>query len=460
MNTLRKTGAVLISVSLAAGILAGCGSGSSAETTSVSTTTAAASSAAGTTTVASSGSGSVALTFSWWGNQTRNDRTQKAIELYCQNNTDVTIDGQFSQWADYWQKLATASAGEQLPDVLQMDYQYIAQYGSSDQLLDLTPYVESGVLDTSNWDENMISAGTVDGKFIAVTAGINVPAMVYNKTVTDQAGVTIKDNMTLDEFIEVCRTIYENTGYKTSMKYGATQELFSYWVRSDDNVLLDEEQIQATQEQMEKYFGVYEQGIEEGWELDPSVFAEISIGSVEQDPLIGGTTPETSSWVMFCWSNQYTALTQQADGRELEMTTWPSPDPQKSDYLKPSQFFSVSQTSANPDEAVEFINWLINSSEANNILLGERGVPVNSEIAAEVKAQLSETDQKTYDFLYDVVMPESSPIDPPYPSGYAEVGTTLNNLVEQICYQQIDSAEAAEQFIAQGNSILQAKSSE
>ncbi len=449
---------------LGAASLAGCGSGSSSATTGASTsaasgtTTTAAATTSGTTKAASSGSGSAALTFDWWGNQTRNDRTQKAIELYQQQNSGITIDGQFSQWADYWQKLATASAGGQLPDLMQMDYQYINQYTNGDLLLDLTPYIENGTLDTSKWNQDMIQAGTVDGKFVAACLGINTPALVYNKAVTDQAGVTIKDNMTIDEFIEVSKTITEKTGYKANLMYGSCHELFNYWLRSDGAILFQNDKIGATEEQLTKYFKVYEQGIDEGWLLDPGVFADISIGSVEQDPMVYGSSPETMSWEALCWSNQYTAFCNTAkEGQDLQMTTWPSPDPKKSDFLKPSQFLSIAKTTANPDEAVKFLNYFINSTDCNDILLGERGVPVNSDVADKVKGQLTENDQKIYDFVYNVVEPNSSVINPPYPDGFSEASKVLNNLQEELCYKQITSADAASQFVSQGSAALAAK---
>ena len=63
---------------------------------------------------------------------------------YSELNPGVVLDGQFSEWGDYWNKLATASAGNSLPDVIQMDYAYLDQYAKNNLLLDLTPYVEGG----------------------------------------------------------------------------------------------------------------------------------------------------------------------------------------------------------------------------------------------------------------------------------------------------------------------------
>ena len=446
---------------LGAAALAGCGSGGTAQTGSAaasSGTTKTASAVATTATAAAGGSGSSDLTFDWWGNQTRNDRTQEAIKLYTQKNTGITVDGQFSQWADYWQKLATASAGGQLPDLIQMDYQYINQYADSGLLLDLAPYIENGTLDTSKWNKDMIAAGTVDGRFVAACLGINAPAMVYNKTVTDAAGVTIKDNMTLDEFIETAKTITEKTGYKANLQYGQGYELMNYWLRSDGVTLFEDNKIGATQEQMTRYFQVYAQGIEEGWLLEPGVFADISIGSVEQDPLVYGASPENMSWEALCWSNQYTAFCKTAqEGQNLAMSTWPSPDPKKSDFLKPSQFLSISASTKNPEEAVKFLNYFINDQECNSILLGERGVPVNSDVADKVKVQLTENDQKIYDFVYNVVQPNSSVINPPYPTGFSEASKVLTTVQEELCYKQITAEQAAAQALSEGSAALAAK---
>lgn len=43
--------------------------------------------------------------------------------------------------------------------------------------------------------------------------------------------------------------------------------------------------------------------------------------------------------------------------KEMGVTTWPSADPKKSNFLKPAQFFSVSANSANPEEAVKLIDY-------------------------------------------------------------------------------------------------------
>ena len=203
--------------------LAACGgsSASTGESTAASTSTDTVASSAAET--SASGSMSVA----WWGNQTRNERTQQVLDTYGEAN-GISFDGQFAEWSDYWNKLATASAGHTLPDVVQMDYSYLQQYVSNGLLVDLTPYVEDGTLDVSNVSETVLNSGKVDGKLYAIPLGVNVPAVMYNKDLLDENGIEIHDNMTLDEFYDVCREVYEKTGYKTDVFYGNGADYCAY----------------------------------------------------------------------------------------------------------------------------------------------------------------------------------------------------------------------------------------
>lgn len=84
--------------------------------------TASASTAAGAATseaaADSNASGEKKLTVTWWGNQTRNERTISTLNLYAEQNPGVTFDPQVAEWADYWNKLATASAGKAIGTLL------------------------------------------------------------------------------------------------------------------------------------------------------------------------------------------------------------------------------------------------------------------------------------------------------------------------------------------------------
>lgn len=149
--------------------LVGCSNGNNTESTT-------AANAETTASVSETSSGNqsdtknVKITFAWWGNQTRNDRTQEVLNMYSAANPGVVFDSQPSQFSDYFTKLSTAAAGGTLPDLIQMNTTYMGQYESNGLLADLTPYVENGILDVSTIDESVLAAGSMDGKLYALVS--------------------------------------------------------------------------------------------------------------------------------------------------------------------------------------------------------------------------------------------------------------------------------------------------
>ena len=397
------------------------------------------------------------LSFIWWGNQTRNERTQEILSMYSTEHPEITFDPQFAEWGDYWQKLATASAGHELPDIVQMDYSYLKQYVSNDLLVDLTPYIEDGTIDVSNVDEGILNSSKVDGGIYAICNGVNVPAHLYNKTLLTENGIEVKDNMTVDDFVAISKEIYEKTGYKTNIAYG-TDAYIDYFARAYGETVYEDDKIGASESTLKDFYGLYETGITEGWLIDPSVFSEVTVGSVEQDPMVYGSSPATMSWCFFAYSNQLSAVQKAApEGMEIGITTWPSKDPVKSDFLKPSQFFAVTVDSEYPEEAAKVIDYITNSVECNNVLLGERGIPVSSVVAEAIGENMTENDRNIINFINDVVAPNSSTISPPAPTAAAEAYNLNDELVEKVCYGLITAEEAASQFYTEGNAIMAAK---
>lgn len=399
--------------------------------------------------------GSKTLSMTWWGNQVRNERTQAALDKYHELNPDVTVEGQFFQWDDYWSKLATSAAGKKMQDLVQMDISYLDQYVTKGQLLDLTPYIESGALDTENIPDNVLEMGVVGDGNYGIASGVNAPVIFYNKTLLADNGLEFKDNATLDEFIELSKQVYEKTGYRACL--GGSANYMEHWSRGQGLALVDKT-IPGTAEDYVDYFKVKEQGIEEGWFI-PQELSASSGGAVEEDPLVYGSSPETMVWCNLAGgSNMLTAYqSAAAEGVEIGITTIPTNDPKKSNYLKPSMFFSISADTKDPDAAVAVLDYLINSKEANEILLGERGIPASTKVAEEINPLISETEQKITKFVNEVVAVNCSPINPPAPEGNSEVTDVLKKLEEKIGYGECTSEEAAKEYFEKGNEIYSSK---
>ena len=209
----KQIAAVSMAAVLAAVSLSGCGGSSKTPNNDAGSTQADQTTAASGQESSQTGSSGdkVTLNLCWWGNQTRNDVTKKAVDLYMSQNPNVEIKVEFTDWSGYWDKLSAMAAGGNLPDIIQQDYSYINQYQKSGQLADLTPFIESGVIDTSKIPDSIIESGSIDGKCYALSLGSNAPIMAYDKAIVEEAGVTIPEQMTISELYDISQQIYEKT---------------------------------------------------------------------------------------------------------------------------------------------------------------------------------------------------------------------------------------------------------
>ena len=394
--------------------------------------------------------GKTVIRVSWWGNQLRNDVTQQAIDMYMEENPDVIIESEFTDWSTYWDKLATQTAGGELPDVIQMDYSYIMQYANSGQLANLDEYVASGAIDTSNIAQSVIESGSVDGHFYALSLGSTAPMMIYDAETLEKAGVEVPFHPTLSEFYEICQQVYDATGIP--MYYdGSMGRTFSYIARAMGKNIYDE-LLAGNEDVVLKHFQIFEDFVNAPFHIAPELLAETNPGVVDQMPI-----NDLTCWDQFTVSNGYTATQAACGGRDLVVSMYPTLDDAvaEAQYIKPTMFFSVAETSEAKDEAVKFINWFVNDVEANLILKGERGVPANTVVADAVSETASASEAVVYDYMAKI-NDIATAIDPPDPAGSSEVGSLVTTYTDNILYGLMSAEEATHEFVAQASEVLRA----
>ena len=172
--------------------------------------------------------GANTLALAWWGNPTRNKNTEAMIAAYKAVNPDVTITAQPGEFSSYWDKLATQTAGGTAPDIIQMDMNYISEYGSRDALLDL------GSIDTSKFVEGTVDSGKIDDKLVGVNAGINSAVIIANPKVFEKAKMEVPDDKTWtwDEMIEIGAEVASKAGVPFGMAQLLNSDaLFGTFVR-------------------------------------------------------------------------------------------------------------------------------------------------------------------------------------------------------------------------------------
>lgn len=446
----KRIFASLAATMMVAGLLAGCGGGTSSTAASGDGTASAATGEAADAAAASGDSGKTVLNVLWWGSQTRHEQTTAMLEKFEELNPDIDVVMDYSDWDGYWTKLPAQVAGGQTPDVFQMDYAYLSQYVENGVLADLTPYIEDGSLDMSNVEQSILDSGSVDGKTYAISTGTNAPVMLYRKDVTDELGLELPMDPTLTEYMDVAKAVYEATGLRDTFITGCTAANLNFYLRNygmnfyndaGDGLGFDDPQYLVDMWQLAL------DAQNEGWGMKP-----------------GEETATTAfdSMVNDAWSRQQNSNELQAyrdaTGKDISMVMIPTTEDATipNSYLKPAMYWCVGADSDVKDAAIRFIDFFTNNEACYDIVGIERAVPISSAMREYVAPTLDEVGQEVVEFIDYVSQPDkASPIMNPDPSASTEVEELMDQYSEQVRYGEItDLATTAQQFMDEANQIL------
>lgn len=401
-----------------------------------------------------SGDGKIKLRMTWWGSQDRHDRTQKVIDLYEEKNPNVEIAAQFTGWSGYWEKVATQAAGGNLPDIIQMDYKYLAEYAGRDLLANLNQYVESGTLNLDDVAPIYLNGGKLDGNLYAVNIGANAHAIAYDPAMFEKAGVPVPEpGYTWKDLKEMGKELSDNLGEGVyGLQPSAGLMSFKHYLRENGTTLYNDEGtgLEYKDDQLlADFLQITVDNLESGAAAPPEVFKTAS-DNIEQMPIV----KEKTAMIMDIHSNQLVAM-EQAAGRPLELMLQPMLEGgELGHYIKPGQFLSLTTHSKHPEEAAKFIDFFTNSLEANEILNGERGVPVSSKVREHLRPNLTPAGEKMFDYI-ELAKEYAREIDPPDPKGATEILSFYEKQIETpIYYGQLTPEEAAKKFREKATEIL------
>lgn len=395
----------------------------------------------------------VTIRVCWWGNQTRNDATTKALDMYTQEHPEVKFEVEFSDWGGYWDKLSTQAAGGNMPDIIQMDYAYIRQYAEKGQIIGLKQYIEDKTIDTENIPETILGSGEVDGEIYGISAGTQAKALLVNEDALTEAGVTMSEQPTWEEFFDVAQKVYDATGMQIEIPSNDEQTMLfmaraigqTMFNEAGDGLGMPDEQVALL------YYSRLKETLEDGFHVSPETMAEASTN--QQSLFAAG-----KEWCQLTNSNQITdSVSQCDDSLNYKIYMYPTEEQavQQPIFLKPSMFWSVTKDSEHADIAADVIDFLTNSVEANKeALKGERGVPVST-VVSEAIAPVVEEVTANINAYVTKVSETATPIDPPFPAASAEIGSTISDLADMVRYDEISPEDAAAEFYETATELLE-----
>ncbi|WP_102157998.1 ABC transporter substrate-binding protein [Zhihengliuella halotolerans] len=390
----------------------------------------------------SGGDGDVTLRFTWWGSDARAQITEQIIESFEAENPGIDVVPEYGDWNGYWDKLATQTAANDAPDIIQMDAQFLREYADRGALLDL-----SGV-ETSLIEDSVLDNGRTEEGLFGITTGINTPIILANPDVFSEAGVDMPDDSTWtwDDFSAIAQEISESGDGVYGAGAPAEPLNIQVWLRQQGkNLTTEDGQLGLNAADAEAYLQHLLDLTENGAFPQASLIAEDQTAAVDQS-LVGTGSAAMGTY----WSNQLSAIGT-ASGSDVVPLRYPSQTGDANDaglWYKASMMLSVAAGSDHPEEAQAFVDYFVNNVDAGLIGMTERGLPSNTEVRAAVAEELEGMDQASAEFV-EAVEPELGEVEPVPPVGFSELQDILGRYELEVYFGRQSPADAAESMVAE-----------
>ncbi len=218
---MKKVLAVVMTMAMAAGLLAGCSGGGStgggAAAAQQTTQEAAADSsgsgeAAAETEAAEAADASMyevtePITIQWWHSieDQHSWIVEEVVNDFNSSQDLITVEPVYvGSYAQVNEALVAAhAAGTGLPAVTVANTPYVAEYGAGGLTEDLGPYAAATGYDLEDFSAGMLLASQYEGKQVALPFLISTQVIYYNKDIADAEGIEVPEDWSgMDEFLE------------------------------------------------------------------------------------------------------------------------------------------------------------------------------------------------------------------------------------------------------------------
>jgi multiple sugar transport system substrate-binding protein len=391
--------------------------------------------------------GQVALRMSTWGNDSRLKLTEEAITAFQQANPGITVQVENSEFSSYWDKLATQTAANDAPDVIQMDESYIAAYGGRAALLDLS--TQSSVLDLSAMDAKVLDTGKVNGALVGAPVGIALFSIGVNPELLKKAGLKMPDDKTWtwDDLATMASTVTQKLGSEDVVGmdfFGLGAAEIGAWARQHNQEVFPlEGQTAVTQETLVSYFEFAKKMVETKATPAAGSQVENTTAALDASPF---ATNKAAFHMQF--HTQIAAFVA-ASKSDLQLLRLPAQASGEAPRMvnKASMYWSMPARGDHTEEAAKLVDFLMTDPAAVKILKVERGVPAIAEVQSLIEPELDATGKMSLTFAQDlqdeVVAPPQ--VTPQNASGYSAEVTRIGT---DVLFDRKTPADAAKELLA------------
>jgi multiple sugar transport system substrate-binding protein len=387
----------------------------------------------------------------WWGNADRAKRTEKVIALLEQKFPQYKITDTWGPNSSYFDKLNTQIASGSPPDIFQMDMKYLSTYTQKGVLLDLSKY-GSDTLNLSDFDSNLLKEVRMKGGTFGLPSALNMFAMLYNTTLLGKAGATPPSpDATWQQFADWCVTAGKSLpkGTWAVDDFSGAINALEGWVHSLGYELYTADGKLGYPKQTVLDWFTYWSDLRKAGGVVPADVSAAASNAASQSASTLATGKAAAFMTHSNFLEQYQPLTKDT----LVMGPYPK-GKRPAIYPKVSQLWCVSAKTKFPSQAVQFLDFSINDTEAQKALGVERGAPPVLK-ARTLVASLLTPDQKAELDYVAKFSKGTTPRTTLDPSGALDVTNALMQAGQSIGLGGTSVQAATDKFWQAANQALQ-----
>jgi len=399
------------------------------------------------------------LRFAWWGGAGRHQATLKAIAAFEQRHPGVKIKAEYMGFAGYLERLTTQIAGGSEPDVMQINWAWLAMFSRKGKgFTDLAAYRPLLGLDQFNPAD--VAMGEVAGKLNALPVSYSARVLLWNAAAFERAGLAVPRNW--DELFAAGPVFRQKLGEGAYPLDGELYDmvlLSQAWVQQRHGTpFIDPATAQvamapaAALDWVRTYRRLVDSHVATPLKL------RASLGGAEKP------TEQQPDWVAGRWAGNFTwdsaiALRQGTldQQQRLVLGDFPTlPGARNSGMFgRPTLMLAAGRNTRQPEWAARFIGFLLNDPEAARLLGRTRGVPAAAGSRAlllregkvpalELQAH-AQIDQQR----------QAGAIATPSPLfEHARMQKFVREVFETVAYGKTSDEAAATRLIDEGNALL------
>jgi oligogalacturonide transport system substrate-binding protein len=402
----------------------------------------------------------ITLRFSWWGGAGRHEATLKAVRLFEARNPGLKIKAEYMGFLGYLERLTTQVAGGAEPDVMQINWAWLAMFSKRGTgFTDLAPHLSPAVKEQLPPDD--LATGTINGRINALPVSYTARILIWNQGTFDRIKAPLPRNW--DELFAAGPLFRKALGENAYPLDGELYDMIllsQAWVQQTHGTPFispgPNPQVAMNEAAALDWVRTYRRLVDE--HVCTSLQLRASLGGAEKP------TEQQPDWVAGRWAGNYTwdsiiglrASTLKGENR-LSLGEFPMlPGAQHSGIFgRPSLMFAVGRHCKQPAIASRFVDFMLTDPEAARLLGRTRGLPAAKNAFALLQAEGKLPPLELQAFEQIRKQREAGRIPLPAPLfEHPRMHKFMREVFELVAYRKTSDIEAAQRLLKGGQALL------